>query len=112
MSTVSAIRFDDLQGYSPQEKGSIETRMERLYICMGSINNICPAGTAFVVDGEHLNITALHKALVPPPLYGERLTFDAPIISLAHVPACLRSTSEVCCFDAIVQLSNHHLAKV
>ena len=113
--TVSTVKFDDLQGYNLiialKTKG--ELRQEwRDYTFIWDSSTSCSRGTAFVVDGEHLNITTLHKALVPPPFYGERLTFDAPIISVSHVPTCLRPFAEICGINAIVQLSNHHLVFV
>ena len=113
--TVSTVKFNDIQGYNMtialQKKG--EMRQEwRDYTFIWDSSTSCPRGTALVVDGEHLNITKLNEALIPPPLYGNRLTFDAPIISVSHVPTCLRPSAEICGVDAVIQLSNHHLVFV
>lgn len=41
-----------------------------------AIGEQCPA---FVVDGSSLNITPLHKALIPPPMFMKNVTMDFPI---------------------------------
>mmetsp|Transcript_12116 Transcript_12116/g.18403 ORF Transcript_12116/g.18403 Transcript_12116/m.18403 type:complete len:1023 (+) Transcript_12116:1313-4381(+) len=39
---------------------------------------------ASVIDGCHLNLSMFQRAIVPPPMFSSRLSFESSIISVAH----------------------------
>jgi len=76
----------------------------REYICCWDVSTYHVTGdsfTAFAIDGQNLNITPFHKALVPPPMYASTISFD-------HSVRIISFNKDV----SVVYLSNGSLAIV
>jgi len=123
---VTNTRFDDVKGYdlsvsirsqtlsdtdsySNNHRGKLEWRH---YTFVWDCSTTSPTGTATVIDGTTLNMTHFDKAIIPPPMCAETLTFNSPIIGIAHEQSISASTSSLsnCNISLIVQLSNGSLS--
>lgn len=107
---VSGIRFDDIKGYNVsvalQNTMNSNFREWREYRFIWDTSNVSQRGTAAVVDGNNVNLTMLSKAMIPPPMYASRITFDSNISEISHIPSYLDCKN----IDLLVHLNDKTLA--
>ena len=107
---ISDVQFDKVKGYDVsvglRDINDNACNQEwRHYTFAWDCSTTAPrSGMAAVIDGSHLNLSMFQRAIVPPPMYTSRLSFDYPVIAVAHNPTNFSS------IDCITHLSNGVIA--
>mmetsp|Transcript_23669 Transcript_23669/g.27368 ORF Transcript_23669/g.27368 Transcript_23669/m.27368 type:complete len:1514 (+) Transcript_23669:153-4694(+) len=116
--SISSVKFDQVKGYhftvalqNHNDVAKDHFHEWRHYRFVWDTSTTSPTiGTASVIDGKHLNMTAFQRAIVPPPMYSSRLSFDSAVISVAYVPNWLTNIAMTTGIEFMVQLSSGIIA--
>jgi len=107
---VSCVRFDEIKGYhvsiSLQHTVDASLQEWRDYKFIWDTSTTSQKGTTAVIDGNHVNLTMLDKAMIPPPMFASQITFDKSVAGISYVPSYLKCDA----FDMLVHLSDNTLA--
>ena len=113
---ASGAKFDEIKGYdvsiSLQNTTDFSLQEWRHYRFIWDTSTASENGTAAVVDGNNVNLTMFNKAMIPPPMYASRLTFEKSIVGVSHIPTYLHGLegSNGSGIDLIVHLTDGTLA--
>ena len=107
--SISAVEFDKIRPYEVSiglhDCKDLRNNGWRQYTYAWDTATIASrSGAAFVVDGCHLNLSMFQRAIIPPPMYSNRLSFESSILSVAQNPLNHGS------IDFAVHLSNGTVA--
>ena len=90
-----------------QDSAKLELR-EYTFVWDASV--VSHGGTAAAVDGDSLNFTPFHQAMVPPPMYFATVPMAAPIAGIVSVPPFLTARSTGMALSWVATLSDGTLA--